>query len=372
LDQALDYTVGEKHRVTLTAIANASYLYNFDSNYFTFEINGAPQAGASGFSPSTSNYEAIALMHDHHAQHTRNIWRSFNGFKGQEGWRSFVFSDDLENERSTDRNFVMVGERTGLAQSIRQSVFGLFDAEIMLVTHENSYNLDETVFTFEQSYQGVGLGLSDMLALGPFSLSAMVLAGVNETDMSRLVFTNTNTTGSFTTNSSYDSTVLDIIYEALFDTTIYGNSRRMTRRKPYRVNLEVGLGGSLHSEDNDGFSEMTLMQTADTNLQSSAIGGRLKLELEARNPFTRQVTTSFIEIEGMSSEMTDGNDFAYTASGATGTYAVATDKVASTSISLGINYEVESDVDINLSYTHTSRDNDSDETSAKLALKWVF
>ena len=371
MDQAL-YSESDKHIVKLTAVSNASYLYNFDTNFFIFEINDAVQTGASGFSPATSNFEAMTLMHDHHTQHTRNIWREFGRFDGAGGLRSFGFADDLDNARSTDRSFKLSGDRSGFAQSLQQSIFGLFDAEVMLVSSNASYELDDKIFTFDQSYQGAGFGFSDVLALGPFSLSTMVLAGVAETDMSRLVFTNTNSTGSFTLNSSYDSTLLDIVYEALFDMTIYGNQRRLTRRKPYRVNLEVGLGGSLHSEDNDGFAEQTHMETDGSNFQSNAVGGRIKLELQTRNPFTRQTATSFIEYESMTSEITDGNRFTYSASGANGSHLVGVDQLVGTSLSLGINYQVEADIDVNFSYTSTSRDNESDETSAKLAVKWVF
>ena len=366
------YTESEKHTVKLTAVSNASYLYNFDTNFFIFEINDAVQTGASGFSPATSNFQAMTLMHDHHAQHTRNIWREFGRFDGAGGLRSFGFADDLDNARSTDRSFKLSGDRSGFAQSLQQSIFGLFDAEVMLVSSNASYELDDKIFTFDQSYQGAGFGFSDVLALGPFSLSTMVLAGVAETDMSRLVFTNTNSTGSFTMKSSYDSTLLDVVYEALFDMTIYGNQRRLTRRKPYRINLEIGLGGSLHSEDNDGFAEQTHMETDGSNFQSNAFGGRVKLELQTRNPFTRQMATSFIEYESITSEITDGNRFTYSASGANGSHLVGVEQLVGNSLSLGINYQVEADIDVNFSYTSTSRDNESDETSAKLAVKWVF
>ena len=132
------------------------------------------------------------------------------------------------------------------------------------------------------------------------------------------------------------------------------------------------MGGSLHSEDNDGFAEQTHMETDGSKFQSNAVGGRIKLELQTRNPFTRQKATSFIEYESMTSEITDGDRFTYAASGVSGSYLVGVEQLVGNSLSLGINYQVETDIDVNFSYTSTSRDNESDETSAKLAVKWVF
>lgn len=372
LDQALDYSDAEKHKVKLTAVSNASYLYNFDDRYFTFAINDETQSGASGFSPATSNFEAMTLMHDHHGQHTRNIWREFSRFKGQAGLRSFYFSDSLDNKRMTTRNFKLDGDRSGFAQSLQQSVFGLFDAEVILISSDSSYALDDDIFTFDQTYQAAGFGFTDLLSLGPFSISAMALTGIGETDVKRKVFTNTNASGSFILSSSYDSTLLDIVYEALLDVTVYGNTRRLTRRKPYRVNVELGLGGSLHTENADGYSEQTYMTTSGSDFESNAVGGRLKVELEARNPFTRRLWTAFMEFESMTSEITGGNDFSFTASGMADTYTADVEALAVNTLSFGANYQVEQDIDVNFSYATTSRDNDSDETSAKLAVKWVF
>ena len=366
------YTAEEKHQVKLTAVSNASYLYDFDPDYFVFSINGEAQDNASGFSPAMSNFDAMPLMHDHHGQHTRNIWREFSRFKGKAGLRGFGFSDSLDSAKVTTRDFKLTGDRTGFAQSLEQSIFGLFDAQVMLVSSNASYEMDDSIFAFDQSYQGAGLGFSDVLSLGPFSLSAMVLTGLGETTMNRLVLTNTNASGTFNMRSSYDSTLLDIVYEALMDVTVYGNKRRLTRRKPYRLNLEIGLGGSIHTEANDGFKEQTHMTTNGTDFESNAVGGRVKLELEARNPFTRKLLTSFFEFESMTSEITDGTDYTFSASGKAGNHSANVEALSVNTVSLGVNYQVETDIDVNFSYSSTARDNDSDETSAKLAVKWVF
>ena len=75
-------------------------------------------------------------------------------------------------------------------QTFQQSIFGWFEAELILTAQESSFELDNNTFTFDKSYQGVGLGFSDLLAFGPFSFSAMALTGIGQTDMSRLVLSN--------------------------------------------------------------------------------------------------------------------------------------------------------------------------------------
>ena len=81
--------------------------------------------------------------------------------------------------------------------------------------------------------------------------------------------------------------------EALFDMRIWGKKGRLTRRNPFRINLEIGLGGSLHSENNDSYSEQTYVSAADNDMQSNSLGGRLKLEYERRNPYSRNNIRAF-------------------------------------------------------------------------------
>ncbi|MGB1550861.1 MAG: hypothetical protein ACPHDV_05435, partial [Parvibaculales bacterium] len=75
--------------------------------------------------------------------------------------------------------------------------------------------------------------------------------------------------------SSFDTIYLDAAFEALFDMRIWGKKGRLTRRNPYRINLELGLGGSLHNENNDSYNEQTYISAADSDLQSTSVGGRL-------------------------------------------------------------------------------------------------
>ena len=327
LDLATDYTNDEKHRINLTGVSNASYYYEFPTDQFRFFLNNAEKTDGSGFSPATTNMQAAPLIHAHHAQGTRNIWRHLGRFSGEGGLRSFAFADEMENERRADRQFTLEGDRSGFVQTFEQSVFGWFEAELILVAQEASFELDQNTFTIDKAYQAAGLGFSDVLAIGPFSLSAMALTGIGQTDMTRLVLSNTVSSGRFSLNSSYDTIYLDAAYEALFDMRIWGKKGRLTRRNPFRINLEIGLGGSLHSESNESYSEQTYVSASDNDMQSNSLGGRLKLEYERRNPYSRNNIRAFLELEQNIFETTSGTSFSYSVEGASQSLSVNADAV---------------------------------------------
>jgi hypothetical protein len=372
LDEGTDYTAEEKHRVNLANASNASYYYDFPEEQFRFFVGNEEQTNGSGFSAASSNFEAMTLMHGHHAQGTRNIWRQLGRFSGEGGLRSFAFSDRLNNDRANGREYELTGDRFGLVQSFEQSIFGWFDAELILVANESSFELDEDVFTFDKSYQAVGLGFGDLLSWGPFSVSAMALAGIGQNDVSRLVMSNTSDTGSFDLKASYDTVYLDAFYEALLDMRIWGNAGRLTRRNPFRVHMELGLGGALHSESNDGYREQSFVSIDDSHMQSATLGGRLKFELELRNPTARNDISAFVEFEHNILEINSGTEFDYSVQGAASSADITGAETALTSIAIGAHYQISRDMSFILSLSGTSGDNETDENSLAAALKWRF
>lgn len=372
LDTGTDYTDDEKHRVNLSGTANASYYYEFSEEQFRFFVGEEEQTDGSGFSAATANFEAMTLMHAHHAQGTNNIWRQLGRFSGEGGLRSFAFSDRMNNDEANGRVYELEGDRYGLVQSFEQSIFGWFDAELILVANESNFELDDNVFTYDKSYQGVGLGFSDLLSWGPLSFSAMALTGIGQNDVSRLVMSNTNAVGSFNINSSYDTVYLDAFFEALLDMRIWGKETRLTRRNPFRVYMELGLGGALHSESNDGYREMSYVTTDDNDITSTAVGGRLKFEVEMRNPYARNDITAFIEFEHNIFDITSDSDFDYAVQGAAATANVDAEEVAISSVAIGAHYQLSRDMIFILSLAGSSGDNDTDENALTAALKWRF
>ena len=316
--------------------------------------------------------QAAPLIHAHHAQGTRNIWRHLGRFSGEGGLRSFAFADEMENERRADRQFTLEGDRSGFVQTFEQSVFGWFEAELILVAQEASFELDQNTFTIDKAYQAAGLGFSDVLAIGPFSLSAMALTGIGQTDMTRLVLSNTVSGGRFSLNSSYDTIYLDAAYEALFDMRIWGKKGRLTRRNPFRINLEIGLGGSLHSESNESYSEQTYVSASDNDMQSNSLGARLKLEYERRNPYSRNNIRAFLELEQNIFETTSGTSFSYSVEEVSQSLSVNADAVTLSSAALGVDYEINNDMTASFSFKGVEADDDRDENSLALALKWRF
>ena len=372
LDTATNYTDEQKHRVNVSGVNNASYYYEFPTDQFRFFLNEVEKTDGSGFSPATTNLQAVPLIHAHHAQGTRNIWRRLGRFNDKGGFRSFTFADELENERRTDREFTLEGDRSGFVQTFQQSIFGWFEAELILTAQESSFELDNNTFTFDKSYQGVGLGFNDLLAFGPFSFSAMALTGIGQNDMSRLVLSNTVSSGRFNLESSFDTIYLDAAFEALFDMRIWGKKGRLTRRNPYRINLELGLGGSLHDENNDGYNEQTYISAAESDLQSTSVGGRLKFEYERYNPYSRKNIRGFLELEHSVFDTGSGLDFSYSVEGAAQLASIDMAAVALSSIALGVDYEVNDDITANFSLKSVTGDDDSDGNSVALALKWRF
>ena len=372
LDTGTDYTDEQKHRVNLTGTSNASYYYEFSEEQFRFFVGDEEQIDGNGFSAATANFEAMTLMHAHHAQGTNNIWRQLGRFSGEGGLRSFAFSDRLNNDQANGRVYELEGDRHGLVQSFEQSIFGWFDAELVLVANESSFELDNNVFTYDKSYQAVGLGFSDLLSWGPLSFSAMALTGIGQNDMTRMVMSNTSASGSFNIASSYDTVYLDAFYEALLDMRIWGKAARLTRRNPFRVYMEFGLGGALHSESNDGYRELSYVTTDDSDIESNSIGGRLKFEVEMRNPYGRNDIKAFVEFEHNILDITSDSDFDYAVQGAAATASVNTEEVATSSVAIGAHYQLSRDMTFILSFAGSSGDNDTDENALTAALKWRF
>ena len=372
LDTGTDYTDAEKHRVNLTGTTNASYYYEFSEEQFRFFVGDEEQTDGNGFSAATANFEAMTLMHAHHAQGTNNIWRQLGRFSGAGGLRSFAFSDRLNNDQANGRAYELEGDRYGLVQSFEQSIFGWFDAELVLVANQSRFELDKNVFTYDKAYQAVGLGFSDLLSWGALSFSAMALTGIGQNDVTRMVMSNTSASGSFNLKSSYDTVYLDAFFEALFDMRIWGKETRLTRRNPFRLHMELGLGGALHSESNDGYREQSYVRTDDNNIESTSVGGRVKFEVEMRNPYARNDITAFVEFEHNIFDTTSGSEFDYSVQGAAATSAVNTEEVAISSVAIGAYYQLSRDMRFILSFAGSSGDNDTDENSLTAALKWRF
>ena len=178
--------------------------------------------------------------------------------------------------------------------------------------------------------------------------------------------------GRFSLNSSYDTIYLDAAYEALFDMRIWGKKGRLTRRNPFRINLEIGLGGSLHSESNESYSEQTYVSAADNDMQSNSLGGRLKLEYERRNPYSRNNIRAFLELEQNIFETTSGTSFSYSVEEVSQSLSVNADAVTLSSAALGVDYEINNDMTASFSFKGVEADDDRDENSLALALKWRF
>ena len=183
---------------------------------------------------------------------------------------------------------------------------------------------------------------------------------------------NTSAAGSFDITSSYDTVYLDAFFEALLDMRIWGRETRLTRRNPFRVYMELALGGALHSESNDGYREMSYVTTDDNDITSNAVGGRLKFEVEMRNPYARNDIKAFIEFEHNMFDITSDSDFDYAVQGAAATASVDTEGVALSSVAIGAHYQLSRDMIFMLSLASTSGDNETDENALTAALKWRF
>ena len=372
LDGSSSWTDAQKHRVTLTAADNASYYYDFEPNHFRVFIGDDETERASGFSAGTSNYASALLIHQQHASEQRNIWREMSELGRTQKLKSVGFSGSLDDDGSAARNFTMEGKRAGFAQSVQQSIFGLFDAELILMQSASEYDLNKDVYAFDTTYTGVGLGFTDVLPFGPFSGSAMVMAGVSDNETVRRIYSNTNNLGYFDVRSSYDATHLDIVYEILADFRVAGAKRRLSRRNPYQMNLEVALGSSLHSEQQDSFDEDVYLSTAKRDIQSLAQFARLRLNYKGRNPFSRLPWRIYSELTHSVSSLLDGETANYTVDG--NAYAVvdAADDVADTSLSLGGEIYMDAGMTFNFSMKAVSSDNDFSKTTAAASLTWQF
>ena len=363
---------GDRHQVLLQGVTNASYYFDFPEDYFVFKINDEVQAGGSGFSPATTIYTALPVLHHEHAKMHRKNFRGLSKFPTNNSFKSLGFSGSSDADKTTQRNAKVSGDRNGFVQSVQQSVFDLFDAELIFATGNGSYSVDNNIFTVGQDYTGFGLGLSNVLSLGPFSLSAMAMSGISENSVSRLVYSNTADSGFFRVNSSFDTTHVDAVYEAVLDFRVYGPAERLTRRKPYRVAVELGFGGSLHTALSDGFAEGSYISTAKNTTESNATGGRVKVELEFRNPFDRRHIFGFLELENTTADITKGNSYAYTVDNDTDTSIAPALKATNSVISAGMVFDIDEDRAVSFAYSSTDGSNETESTRANLSFKWRF
>jgi hypothetical protein len=136
--------------------------------------------------------------------------------------------------------------------------------------------------------------------------------------------------------------------------------------------MELGLGGALHSESNDGYREQSFVSIDDSHMQSATLGGRLKFELELRNPTARNDISAFVEFEHNILEINSGTEFDYSVQGAASSADITGAETALTSIAIGAHYQISRDMSFILSLSGTSGDNETDENSLAAALKWRF
>ena len=360
-----------KHTVTLSAVENASYYYDFDDNFFRFLIDGVETEQASGFSAGTSNYATSLIMHEQHGEAQRQLFHELGSTNRNEPLKTIAYTHAVDDEGGA-RSFGLDVERAGFAQSLQGSIFDLFDAEILLSSQTASYAVDGNIYQLDSSYTGAGLGFSDVLSIGPFSISAIALAGIGEVDTTRRVYTNTNTLGYIDVKSSYDTTHLDVVYEALFNMRVYGARRAPTRRNPYRINLELAFGGSLHNEDRESYSESTYVTTNGHNLASISNMARLRGELVMRSQTSKYPIQFYGELRYATSTLTDGDTFSFSLTGTDLTHEETMDDVVTTSLALGGQYRLDNNVAIDFSLNYADSDNDFSTISTSAAVTWRF
>ena len=360
-----------RHTVTLSAVENASYYYDFDDRYFRFMIDGVETEQASGFSAGTSNYETSLIMHEQHGEVQRQLFHELGSTKRNEPLKTVVYTHIVDDEGG-ERSFDLDVERAGFAQSLQGSIFGFFDAEIVLSNQMASYAVDSNIYKLDSSYIGAGLGFSDLLSIGPFSLTALAMAGVGEVDTSRRVYTNTNTLGYIDVKSSYDTTYLDVVYEALLNMRVYGARRKLTRRNPYRINLELAFGGSLHNEDRESYSESSYVTTNGQNIVSVSNMARLRGELLMRSQTSRYPMQFYGELRFAMSSLTDGEDFTYSISGTDLTHEQEMEEVVTASLAFGGQYRLDNNIAFDFSVNYADSDNDFSAISSSAAVTWRF
>ena len=371
--EAADQTAASanKHTVTLSAVENASYYYDFDDDYFRFLIDGVETEQASGFSAGTSNYATSLIMHEQHGEAQRQLFHELGSTNRNEPLKTIAYTHAVDDEIG-ERTFGLDVERAGFAQSLQGSIFDFFDAEIVLSSQTASYAVDSNIYKLDSSYTGAGLGFSDLLSIGPFSLSAIAMAGIGEVDTTRRVYTNTNTLGFIDVKSSYDTTYLDIVYEALFNMRVYGARKQPTRRNPYRINLELAFGGSVHNEDRDSYSESTYVTTNGQNLVSISNMARLRGELVMRSQTSKHPMQFYGELRYAMSSLTDGEDFSYTLAGSEITHEEDIEDVVTASLALGGQYRLDNNIAIDFSFNYADSDNDFSTISSSAAVTWRF
>lgn len=361
----------DKHTVTLSAVENASYYYDFDDRYFRFLIDGVETAQASGFSAGTSNYATSLIMHTQHGDAQRRLFHDLGSTDRNQPLKTMVYANSIDDEQGT-RGFGLDVDRSGYAQSLQGSVFDWFDAEIVLSRQTASYAVDTNIHKLDSTYTGAGLGFSDLLSLGPFSISALAMAGIGEVDTKRRVYTNTNTQGFIDVSSSYETTHLDAVAEALFNMRIFGARKKLSRRNPYRINLEVALGSSLHSEERESYSESSYITTKDHSLTSISNMVRLRGEFLSRSQFNKQPYFIYAELRHAISMLTDGETFTYTLAGNDLTHEQEMDDVATSSFAIGGQYRLDDDLAIDLSVNYVDSDNDFSTISGSASVTWRF
>ena len=372
LDGSNTWNDAQKHRVILSAADNASYYYDFEQAHFRFFIGDDETERASGFSAGTSNYASSLLIHQQHGSEQRDIWREMSELGRTQKLKSVGFSGSLDDDGSSSRSFTMEGKRAGFAQSIQQSIFGLFDAELILMQGSSDYQLNTNVFSFDTTYTGVGLGFTDVLPFGPVSGSAMVMGGVSDNETTRRIYSNTNNLGYFDVHSSYDATHLDVVFEMLADFRLAGAKRKLSRRTPYQMNLEVALGGSFHGEQQDSFAEDTYLRTSKRDIQSFAQFARLRFNYKGRNPFSRLPWRAYGELTHSVSEWLDGEKANYTVDATP--YSVVDEAAAVTdsSLSLGGEIYIDAGMVFNFSVKHVASDSDFSKTTGSASVTWQF
>jgi hypothetical protein len=372
LDGTNTWTDGQKHRVILAAADNASYYYDFEPAHFRFFIGTDETERASGFSAGTSNYASALLIHHEHGDQQRNVWRQMSELGRTQKLKSVGFASSLEDDGNRARSFLMEGDRSGLAQSVQQNIFGWFDAELIFMQSTSEYELNKDLYGFDTTYTGVGLGFTDILPIGPFSASLMVMGGLSDNATTRRIYSNTNTRGFFDVRSSYDATHLDIVYELLADVFLSGAKRKLSRRKPYRMNLEMALGGSLHSEQQDRFAESTYLTTSKRDIQSLGQFARLRFNFEGRNAFSRLPWRLYSELSYSVADLLEGTTTNYTVGETAYAVVDAAEAAKDTTLALGGEINLDAGLVFSLSLRGVSSDNDFDKTMGAASLTWQF
>ena len=269
----------------------------------------------------------------------------------------YLVQSKRSHDSSNPQQTAYDGDGIGLTLGMPVSLGG-YDTTALFAVQSFELDIENGIQTIDNTRVSAGLAAHSLVQLKGVDVSARALLGLNQTDMTRQVLVNTNTTTGETTDSSdYDSV----------DVTLGVSGRYAQAINQQTTGFVRGALDIVH-ERIDGFEESVLQAKWDSrNLTQAFVGVSGGIDYSPKTDWTLSAQTDV-----KAREVVSGENASFQLAGQAVEFQARESADLTLGLTVGASYKPTEGVEVSLRAAHSQSDSDVDTQSVVARVNWRF